>query len=361
MSDLPLWRRVSAVVGAIVLLAILGLSLMPTGQIAVLPSAPVQLDGRVDIGDGPPSKLQGRVAFVGVDDEPVRLLHKWWIQLRDDDVTFAPDPAKERSDRSGDVPTDDPSEARALTLAKRVASGIAFDLAEQPADWQGTNVTVTSVAPGSPAATAGMQGGDSVISVDGREVDNAVDAGKILYAHEPGTVAQLVVRRDGRDSQYSVTTMQPPAGDTVHRSVIGAELDTIGLQVDLPKSVSINSGGAVGTSGGLAFALYVYDAVSDADLAKGRSIVATGALTPDGLVLPVQRLRQKAIATQRAGADLLLVPADNVDEAVAGVDEACDSDVRCVRVVPVSSVANAIALLGDRDALRRVARRVENG
>jgi PDZ domain-containing secreted protein len=355
-----MWRKVTLIVGAVVLLAVLALSLTPTGQMAVRPHDPVDLEGRVDIDRQRADKIQGRLSFIGVDDQEVRLLHKWWLALRDDDVSFVPVPTEDKSSRSRAIATDDPSDSNALTLAKRVASGIAFDLADQKVHWSGTNVAITGVEPGSPAAMVGMQSGDSLISINGTDVDNSVDAGKMLYAREPGSRVQLVVRRAGQDREVTVETATPPAGDTVHQSVIGAALDTIGLQVGLPKSVSIDSGGVVGTSGALAFALYVYDAISDGDLAKGRSIVATGALTVDGAVKPVQRLRQKAIATQRAGADLLLVPVDNVGEAVKGVREACRSDVRCVKVVPVSSVQNAVELLDDPDKLAAVQQSVRN-
>ena len=360
VSELPVWRKVTLIVGAVVLLAVLALSLTPTGQMAVLPHAPVDLEGRVDIDRSRAERIQGRLSFIGVDDQEVRLLHKWWLEFHDDDVSFVPVPTENRSSSSRAIATDDPSDSNALTLAKRVASGIAFDLAKQPVEWQGTNVAITGIVPGSPADQVGMQSGDSLISINGTDINNSVDAGKMLYGREPGSRVPVVVRRSGQDREVTLVMAPPPAGDTIHKSSIGATLDTIGLQVGLPKTVSIDSGGVVGTSGALAFALYVYDTVAKDDLAKGRSIVATGALAVDGAVRPVQRLRQKAIATQRAGADLLLVPTANVDEALAGVKEACNSDVRCVKVVPVASVQHAVELLNDPAKLAAVERSVNN-
>jgi PDZ domain-containing secreted protein len=62
------------------------------------------------------------------------------------------------------------------------------------------------------------------------------------------------------------------------------------------------------------------------DLARGRTIAATGEVLPDGRVVPVGFVGQKATAATSAGATILLVPDIEVTEAwgnglrVEGVD-----------------------------------------
>jgi PDZ domain-containing protein len=69
-------------------------------------------------------------------------------------------------------------------------------------------------------------------------------------------------------------------------------------------------------------------------------IVATGELALDGKVLPIGGIKQKAIAAERAGADLFLVPDADAEEARAAVDE--------LEIVPVSTFDEAVAALESR-------------
>lgn len=337
----------------VVVAVVVGLMLMPTGQVAYTPVKPVDLQSRVQLDGRDAAPLQGRMSLVGVREEPVRMLRKLWLQARTDDVDFVDEP-KAGAARSTDSAAADDA---AMTRAKRVAAGIGFDLAGERVDWSGTSATIDKVQPQTPAAAAGLRAGDVILQVDGRPMDNSIDAGRAINLVAPGTTLRLRIRRAGSDSTVTVRTIEPLAGDDVYTSRIGVVLDTIGLVVGLPRPVTIDADGVAGPSAGLAVALFVYDAVADDDLLKGRSVVATGELTLDGRVLPVERVRQKAIATQRSGADLLVVPREDVEEAVAGVDEACSSSVRCVRVVPVGSVREAVDLLGDATRLSEVARR----
>ena len=345
---LPLWVKLVAGIGVVLVAAIVGLMFLPTGQVAYTPVAPVDLQGRVQLDDREAGPLQGRMSLVGVREQRVRMLHKLWLQLREDDVTFVDEPKKPVTMEST---TDNDA---AMARAKKVASGIGLDLAGDKVDWTGTSATIEQVAPETPAAQAGLRAGDVILDVNGRPMDNSVDAGRAINLTEPGTNLRLRIRRAGSDSTVNVQTVAPEPGDDFNTSRIGVALETIGLEVKLPRPVAIDSEGVAGPSAGLSFALFVYDAASDEDLLKGRAVVATGALTLDGRVTSVSRVRQKAIATQRGGADLLLVPRDDVDEAIAGIREACSSSVRCVRVVPVGSVREAIDLLGNSARLAAV-------
>ena len=131
----------------------------------------------------------------------------------------------------------------------------------------------------------------------------------------PGSRVELGVQRAGTAARVTVPTVAPKVEGTGRRSEIGVELSTIGLRVRLPENVGIDSGNVVGPSAGLAFSLYLVDSLLDDDLLRGRHVVATGAVSPDGLVLPVGRVRQKAIATQAANPELMLVPVENAADA----------------------------------------------
>ncbi len=74
------------------------------------------------------------------------------------------------------------------------------------------------------------------------------------------------------------------------------------------------------------------------DLARGRSIAGTGAITSDGTVRPIGGLRPKATAAKRVGADVLLFPAVQVAELA-------DFDAGTMRLIPVNTLREAVAAL----------------
>jgi PDZ domain-containing protein len=335
-----LWVKL---LGGIALLAAacVGLAFVPTGDVAYAPVAPIDLDGKVRVDGAPTEPLQGHLSLVGVAERRVNLLQRLLLDVSDPAVDFGPAPS---STQAG--PADE--DVQAMAQAKRVAAGVAFELAGEPVSWDSTGgATVSATVPGTPAGQA-LRPGDIIVRVNGRDVDSSVDAGRIINALPPGSRVVLGIQRGGVALQPTLRTLPPEQGDPVERhSRIGVELSTIGLRVVLPRgrSVDIDSGDVVGPSAGLAFALYVFDALSPKDLLQGRHVVASGAISPDGIVLPVGRIRQKAIAAQAANRDVLLVPAANADEARAAIKAACADAGRCIQVVPVQTVREAVELL----------------
>ncbi len=341
MRSVPLWGKLLGGIGVIAAICV-GLAFVPTGEVAYAPNAPIDLDGKISVEGRPAQPLQGSLYLVGVTERKVNLLQRLLLDVADPSVDFGPAP-KDAPSGGGPSATD----VRSMDEAKQVAAGIAFDLAGQPTHWSGSGATVETVAKDGPAAKL-LKPGDIIVSVNGTAIDTSVEAARIIQAAKPGTVVQLGVQRAGTPMRIAVRTVSPLSGDTTHASEIGVALSTIGLKVGLPRNVTIDSGNVVGPSAALAFALYLVDSLSDEDLLRGRRVVATGALAPDGTVLSVGRVRQKAIATQSANRDLLLVPAANAKEARAAITKACDT--ACVTVVPVRSVAEAVALLELDDA-----------
>ena len=108
---------------------------------------------------------------------------------------------------------------------------------------------------------------------------------------------------------------------------------------------------ALGRSHGLMVALVSYAHESGDDLARGRSIAATGAITSDGTVRPIGGLTSKATAAKRVGADVLLFPAIQVAELA-------DFDYGTMRLVPVNTLSDAVAALAAPTPRADLARRV---
>jgi len=71
--------------------------------------------------------------------------------------------------------------------------------------------TINTVAPGSPAASAGLQAGDTIIAIDGATVTSDADLLSALAAQKPGAAAILSVNRQGQTIQATVHLTELPA------------------------------------------------------------------------------------------------------------------------------------------------------
>jgi serine protease Do len=84
-----------------------------------------------------------------------------------------------------------------------VSSDQAGDLGLPSSITQG--VAVIQVAPNSPAAQAGLHGGDVIVAVDGRAVNGVQDIGSYLDTKKPGDTITLTVIRDGARQDLHAT------------------------------------------------------------------------------------------------------------------------------------------------------------
>jgi PDZ domain-containing protein len=184
----------------------------------------------------------------------------------------------------------------------------------------GMPVTVTSdgarvvdVVRGSPAAKV-LQPGDVIVAIDGQPVTQAGTVGEVIRSKPAGSEFRFTIERDGRRRDATVRSQGLPqlSGGVG----IGIAVQSHGLRADLPFSFQVRDHENVGgPSAGLIYALAIADVLSAQDDAGGRTVAATGTIDPDGDVGPVGGVKEKAIAVQRADADVFLVPASEVDQA----------------------------------------------
>ena len=66
-------------------------------------------------------------------------------------------------------------------------------------------VKVASVVSGSPADKAGLQAGDVITAIDGKQIATADDLTALVNSYKPGDKAALTVDRNGSTKSISVT------------------------------------------------------------------------------------------------------------------------------------------------------------
>jgi PDZ domain-containing protein len=208
----------------------------------------------------------------------------------------------------------------------------------------GEGVTILEVVAGSPADGV-LQVGDVITQIDGVQVLTSDDASNDIRAHQIGDTIQLVGTRNGEPLNVSVTLAAHP--ELAGAPMVGVVLDTVNLALVLPIDVEVDSRNIGGPSAGMMYAITVLDLLTEEDLAKGHRIAGTGTISFDETVGAIGGIRQKVFAARSVGAEYVLVPTDNYDEALtaAGKD---------IQVVAVGTLQDALDFLDTLEPIAAV-------
>ncbi len=133
----------------------------------------------------------------------------------------------------------DPAEVKEFEKMQRGAySGVGMEIVPtmlggrpNPAaavggDHPAGDIVITNVNPGKAAAAAGLKAGDSLVSVDGKDVRdiNPVDLADLISSNKPGTKLHVVVDRHGERVEKTVTTQELTSPPVVHDKAIDKDI-----------------------------------------------------------------------------------------------------------------------------------------
>lgn len=224
-------------------------------------------------------------------------------------------------------------DARQMHLSQSVSSAVAlfYILSHYPDMVKG--LVVNGLIEGGPNATT-LHTKDILLKLDGHPIRNPSDVAGVVRSHSvPGDIV-ADIEREGHPLQLRLKVWQNQG-----RPMIGANFSpAIQTLNNGPFNLKIDSERVSGASGGLIFCLELINELTPQDLTQGRIVAGTGTLGLDGQVGPIQGVRFKFVAAQRAGASIFLCPKDNLAE-LAGLDHTG------VEIVPVSTLADALQAL----------------
>jgi PDZ domain-containing protein len=198
---------------------------------------------------------------------------------------------------------------------------------------------VIGVAAGFPAEGK-LKQDDLIVAVDGVNVTNPEAAVRPIVAKPVGSSITLVVVRGDRRVTTEIRTVASPRVEDHGRPVLGVRLAPA---FRLPFAVTIDSQNIGGPSAGLAFALTLVDAITAEDFTRGHRVAVTGTIDSEGRIGPVGGVAFKVVAAEHEGADVFLVPADEVKEAKRAAKKA--------KVIGVATLSEAIAALRELSRL----------
>jgi PDZ domain-containing protein len=189
---------------------------------------------------------------------------------------------------------------------------------------------VASVIADTPASKK-LVAGDYLLAVGSVSVASYEELREQIQLAKGDTVV-IKVLRDGQEKLFELT---PEKKDDSW--VIGA---MVGYVYDFPVDIKLQLGDVGGPSGGLIFALGIYDVLTEGSLAGKNHIAGTGTISADGKVGPIGGIELKLIAARDAGATLFLAPQGNCSEVIGQIPDG-------LSVAIVNDLASALTAIKD--------------
>lgn len=279
--------------------------------IAIIGPAPaLDLSNDIKVTGVPTKKLNGQYLLVAVTLHQPNAFGALWAML---------DSKKQSLPLSALVPQGvsetefDRLQKGMFLESQQLAAAAAARAVGLPVTTTGTGAKILQVVKTAPAGKV-LRTGDVITEIEGKKVGLATDLKPIISSRPPGTRLNVLIERKGKPLKVSVATIKLPNA-AVLTAAIGVLAETRGLKVDLPFEIRFKKHPNIGgPSAGLSYALAVADLLDPADLARGRTIAASGTISLDGEVGEVGGLDEKAVAAERAKASLLLVPTAEVKQ-----------------------------------------------
>ena len=203
-----------------------------------------------------------------------------------------------------------------MRTSENVAIAVALKNLGYEIESKGDGVAVVGLLEDSPVKDK-LKKGDLINSINSTDIFSATEFIATLRTYSIGETVSIGLLReiDGVKKQIFVKTTLVEHIEYKGEPMVGFLATTVNERFDFPFEIDIKTGNVGGPSAGLMMALNVYNNLIPEDITNSMIVAGTGTIEIDGSVGPVGGIKQKIIAAKRAGAELILVPVANFEEA----------------------------------------------
>ena len=203
-----------------------------------------------------------------------------------------------------------------MRTSENVAIAVALKSLGYEITSKGDGVSVVGLLDDSPVKEK-LKKGDLLNSINNKEIRSTTEFISTLRTYSIGETISIGLLRDidGELVQMYVETTLIEHVEYEGEPMVGFLATTVNERFDFPFEIDIKTGNVGGPSAGLMMALNVYNNLIPEDITNSMVVAGTGTIEIDGSVGPVGGIKQKIIAAKRAGAELILVPISNFEEA----------------------------------------------
>ena len=203
-----------------------------------------------------------------------------------------------------------------MRTSENVAIAVALKNVGYEIESKGDGVAVVGLLENSPVKDK-LKKGDLINSINNTDIFSATEFISTLRTYSIGETVSIGLLReiDGIKEQIYIKTTLIEHVEYEGEPMVGFLATTVNERFDFPFEIDIKTGNVGGPSAGLMMALNVYNNLIPEDITNSMIVAGTGTIEIDGSVGPVGGIKQKIIAAKRAGAELILVPVANFEEA----------------------------------------------
>mgnify|MGYP001479433024 FL=1 len=287
------------------------LSLIQTEYYFMSPGPPYQWD--IDYGEIENYEFDGSLYQLTVRRDEANVLIYFWSLINDSYDLYPrevilPDGVtpKELSEIS----------IQNMRTSENVAIAVALKNVGYEISSKGDGVAVVGILDDSPVKDK-LKKGDLLNSINNKDISSATEFISTLRTYSIGETVSIGLLReiDGNKKTLTIETTLIEHVEYEGEPMVGFLATTVNERFDFPFEIDIKTGNVGGPSAGLMMALNVYNNLIPEDLTNSMIVAGTGTIEIDGSVGPVGGIKQKVIAAKKAGAELILVPVANFDEA----------------------------------------------
>jgi Lon-like protease len=174
-----------------------------------------------------------------------------------------------------------------------------------------SNIYISEVSKNKPSSGK-LVAGDFVKAINGVAPTSIDNLRAMIGEYDSKTPLKVTVEREKKTLVYEVTPIKNDEGNYV----LGI---FVGTKYDFPVKVKLQVSDIGGPSGGMMFALGIYDRLTPGALTGGKNIAGTGTVNSLGEIGSIGGIRQKMYGAERSGATHFLAPVGNCSEVVGHI------------------------------------------
>lgn len=209
----------------------------------------------------------------------------------------------------------------------------AFKLAGKEINVKKIHHVVTYIAS---EAQTDLKLGDIILNINGQEFEELVDLQKYVNSLQKEEEVTFAVLRNNKEISCHAKLYEIENTLKVGIQIINKYEYETNPKVKIETKASES-----GSSGGLMTALAIYNALTESDITKGRKIVGTGTIDPNGVVGEIGGIKYKLLGAEKANAEIFLCPLENYEEA----KEAKEKNKLKLELIPVETLEEAVEIL----------------
>jgi len=329
--------------GVVILFGVVVLLLWPVKvpYYAMSPGPVEEVSGLISIPEEPTFESGGDLYLLTVGLREVNVFEWFEAQFSDETDLIAREQVRPSGTTQEEVTR---RNLASMNESIDTAIYVALERLGYEVGFSGSGAEVFQVVEAS-GSDGALEVGDIITAVQGEPVQTADAAAGIIRTY--GVDDTITISGLRGEGTFEVAITLTPHPDIEGAPMLGVALDTADLELIFPIAVNIDSRNIGGPSAGMMYALTVIDLLTDGDLTGGNRIAGTGTIRFDETIGPIGGVRQKVYAARGIGADFVMVPADNYEDALTAAGDE-------IQVISIATLQDALDFLGTLEPLPEV-------